>query len=65
MVSLGIRIEVPEVDGLTYEEAIQILDELGLVATVSGDTSKRVRKQIPRKAEFVEPGDIVELTFGD
>ena len=65
VVSLGIRIEIPEVEGLTYEEAIQILDELGLVATVSGDTSKRVRKQIPRKAEFVEPGDIVELTFGD
>ena len=65
VVSLGIRIEVPEVDGLTYEEAIQILDELGLVATVSGDTSKRVRQQIPRKGEFVEPGDIVELTFGD
>ena len=65
VVSLGIRIEVPEVEGLTYEEAIQILDELGLVATVSGDTSKRVRKQIPRKEEFVEPGDIVELTFGD
>ena len=65
VVSLGIRIEVPEVDGRTYEEAIQILDELGLVATVSGDTSKRVRQQIPRKGEFVEPGDIVELTFGD
>ena len=65
VVSLGIRIEVPEVDGLTYEEAIQILDELGLVATVSGDTNKRVRQQIPRKGEFVEPGDIVELTFGD
>ena len=65
VVSLGIRIEVPEVDGLTYEEAIQILDELGLVATVSGDTSKRVRQQIPRKGELVEPGDIVELTFGD
>ena len=65
VVSLGIRIEVPEVDGLTYEEAVQILDELGLVATVSGDTSKRVRQQIPRKGEFVEPGDIVELTFGD
>ena len=23
----------------------------------------KVRQQIPRKGEFVEPGDIVELTF--
>jgi len=24
-----------------------------------------VRMQIPRKGEFVEPGQVVELTFGD
>ena len=65
IVSLGIRIEMPEVDGLSYEDAINILEELNLVATVVGDTSGKVRKQIPRKGEFVEPGQVVELTFGD
>ena len=65
VVSLGIRIEMPEVDGLSYEEAINILEELNLIATVVGDTNGKVRKQIPRKGEFVEPGQVVELTFGD
>ena len=65
IVSLGIRIEMPEVDGLSYEDAINILEELNLIATVVGDTNGRVRKQIPRKGEFVEPGQVVELTFGD
>ena len=65
VVSLGIRIEVPEVDGMSYEEALNVLEELNLVVTVSGDTSKIVRKQIPRKGEFIEPGEVVELTFGD
>jgi serine/threonine protein kinase len=65
VVSLGIRIEMPEVDGLSYEDAINILEELNLVATVVGDTNGKVRKQIPRKGEFVEPGQVVELTFGE
>ena len=65
IVSLGIRIEMPEVDGLSYEDAINILEELNLIATVVGDTNGRVRKQIPRKGELVEPGQVVELTFGD
>ena len=65
VVSLGIRIEMPEVDGLSYEEAINILEELDLIPTVVGDTSGKVRMQIPRKGEFVEPGQVVELTFGD
>ena len=65
VVSLGIRIEMPEVDGLNYEDAINILEDLNLIATVVGDTNGRVRKQIPRKGEFVEPGQVVELTFGD
>ena len=65
IVSLGIRIEMPEVDGLSYEEAINILEELDLIPTVVGDTSGKVRMQIPRKGEFVEPGQVVELTFGD
>ena len=65
IVSLGIKIEVPEVEGLGYEDAINILEELGLVVTVSGDTTNGVvRKQIPRKGEFVEPESVVELTFG-
>jgi len=64
IVSLGIKIEVPEVEGLGYEDAIKILEELGLVATVSGDTNGVVRKQIPRKGEFLEPESVVELTFG-
>ena len=64
IVSLGIKIEVPEVEGLGYEDAINILEELGLVVTVSGDTNVVVRKQIPRKGEFLEPEGVVELTFG-
>ena len=64
IVSLGIKIEVPEIEGLVYEDAINILEELGLVATVTGDTNGVVRKQIPRKGEFVEPESVVELTFG-
>ena len=47
VVSLGIRIEMPEVDGLSYEDAINILEELNLIATVVGDTNGKVRKQIP------------------
>ena len=65
IVSLGIKIEVPEVEGLGYEDAISILEELGLVATVNGDTNGIVRKQIPRKGEFLEPEGVVELTFGN
>ena len=65
IVSLGIRIEVPEVEGLKYEDAIRVLEQLGLVATVSGDTNDVVRKQIPRKGEFIEPEGVVELTFGN
>jgi serine/threonine protein kinase len=65
IISLGIRIEVPELEGLKYEDAIRVLEELGLVATVSGDTNDVVRKQIPRKGEFIEPEGVVELTFGN
>ena len=65
IVSLGIKIEVPEVEGLTYQDAIDKLEEAGLVATISGDTSGVVRKQLPRKGEFLEPEGIVELTFDE
>ena len=65
VVSLGIRIEMPEVDGLNYEDAINILEALDLIPTVVGDTSGKVKMQIPRTGELVEPGQVVELTFGD
>ena len=65
IVSLGIKIEVPEVEGLTYQDAINKLEEVGLVATISGDRSGIVRKQLPRKGEFLEPEGVVELTFDE
>ena len=65
IVSLGIRIEVPEVEGLTYQEALKILEEVGLLAAVSGDTNGRIVKQIPRKGEFADPQTPIELTFED
>ena len=63
IVSLGIKIEVPEVEGLSYEDAVKVLEELNLVVTVNGETNGIVRKQIPRKGEFLEPEGVVELTF--
>ncbi len=65
IVSLGIKIEVPEVEGLNYQAAIDALEKAGLVATVSGDTNGLVRKQLPRKGEFLEPEGVVELTFDE
>ena len=65
IVSLGIKIEVPEVEGLSYQDAIDKLEEAGLVAAVSGDTNGVVRKQLPRKGEFLEPEGVVELTFDE
>ena len=65
IVSLGIKIEVPEVEGLTYQDAIDKLEKAGLVATISGDTNGVVRKQLPRKGEFLEPEGVVELTFDE
>ena len=65
IVSLGIKIEVPEVEGLNYQAAIDALEEAGLVATVSGDTNGLIRKQLPRKGEFLEPEGVVELTFDE
>mgnify|MGYP000497059397 FL=1 len=65
IVSLGIKIEVPEVEGKSYEEALAILEEAGLVATVTGDTSGKIVKQIPRGGELTDPKDPIELTFED
>ena len=62
---VDISIELGDESELSnQEDAINILEELGLVATVTGDTNGVVRKQIPRKGEFVEPESVVELTFG-
>ncbi len=65
VVSLGIKLEVPEVEGLTYQEALDALEEAGLLATVVGDSSGKIVKQIPRKGEFVDPNTPIELTFED
>ena len=65
VVSLGIKLEVPEVEGLTYQEALDVLEEVGLLATVVGDSNGRIVKQIPRKGEFVDPDTPIELTFED
>ena len=65
IVSLGIKIEVPEVEGFNYQAAIDALEEAGLVASVSVDTNGLVRKQLPRKGEFLAPEGVVELTFDE
>ncbi len=65
VVSLGIKIEVPEVEGLTYEDALKVLEDAGLIASVSGDTNGKIVKQIPRKGEFIDPSTPIELTFED
>ncbi len=65
VVSLGIKIEVPEVEGLTYQEALKVLEDAGLLVSVSGDTNGRIVKQIPRKGEFIDPATPIELTFED
>ena len=65
VVSLGIKLEVPEVEGLTYQEALDTLEDAGLLATVVGDSSGKIVKQIPRKGEFVDPNTPIELTFED
>jgi len=49
----------------TNQETIDKLEEAGLVATVSGNTNGVVRKQLPRKGEFLEPEGVVELTFDE
>ena len=65
IVSLGIKVEVPEVEGLGYQEALDILEKAGLVATVSGDTNGKIVKQIPRGGELADPETPIELTFED
>ena len=52
-------------EGLNYQEALDRLEEAGLVATVSGDTNGRIVKQIPRGGELTDPASPIELTFED
>ena len=64
IVSLGLKVEVPNVIGLTYQEASNILQEVGLLPSASGDTGGRVSDQSPKEGEFLDPEGFVELTFG-
>jgi len=65
IVSLGLKIEVPNVVGYTYSEATNILQQVGLLPSASGDTSGRVNDQSPKEGEFLDPEGFVELTFGN
>ena len=64
VVSLGLKVEVPNVIGFTYQEASNILQEVGLLPSASGDTGGRVSDQSPKEGEFLDPEGFVELSFG-
>ena len=64
IVSLGLKVEVPNVIGYTYQEASNILQEVGLLPSASGDTGGRVSDQRPKEGEFLDPEGFVELSFG-
>ena len=64
IVSIGLKVEVPNLIGLTYQEASNILQEIGLLPSASGDTGGRVSEQNPREGEFIDPEGFVELSFG-
>ncbi len=64
IVSIGLKVEVPDLIGLTYQEASNILQEIGLLPSASGDTGGRVSEQNPREGEFIDPEGFVELSFG-
>ncbi len=64
IVSIGLKVEVPNLIGFTYQEASNILQEIGLLPSASGDTGGRVSEQNPREGEFVDPEGFVELSFG-
>ena len=64
IVSLGLKIEVPNVIGFNYQEASTILQEVGLLPSASGDTSGTVSGQVPEEGEFLDPEGFVELSFG-
>ena len=64
IVSIGLKVEVPNLIGFTYQEASNILQEIGLLPSASGDTGGRVSEQNPREGEFLDPEGFVELSFG-
>ncbi|MDC3057564.1 PASTA domain-containing protein [bacterium] len=65
IVSIGLKVEVPNLIGFTYQEASNILQEIGLLPSASGDTGGRVSEQNPREGEFIDPEGFVELSFGN
>ena len=64
VVSIGLKVEVPNLVGFTYQEASNILQEIGLLPSASGDTGGRVSEQNPKEGEFIDPEGFVELSFG-
>ena len=64
IVSIGLKVEVPNLIGFTYQEASNILQEIGLLPSASGDTGGRVSEQNPREGQFIDPEGFVELSFG-
>ena len=64
IVSIGLKVEVPNLIGFTYQEASNILQGIGLLPSASGDTGGRVSEQNPREGEFIDPEGFVELSFG-
>ncbi|NDB55413.1 serine/threonine-protein kinase [archaeon] len=65
VISLGLKIEVPNLIGYTYSEAANILQNLGLLPSASGDTGGRVTEQSPSEGEFLDPEGFVEISFGN
>ena len=63
IVSLGLKAEVPNLIGYTYQEASNILQEIGLLPSASGDTGGRVSGQNPEEGSFLDPEGFVELSF--
>lgn len=65
VISLGLKIEVPNLVGYTYSEAANILQNLGLLPSASGDTGGRITEQSPAEGEFLDPEGFVEISFGN
>ncbi len=64
IISLGLKIEVPSLIGLNYQEASSLLQEVGLLPSATGDTGGTVSEQSPIEGEFLDPEGFVELSFG-
>ena len=64
IVSLGLKIEVPSLIGLNYQEASTLLQEVGLLPSATGDTAGTISDQTPKEGEFLDPEGFVELSFG-